>query len=71
MVGCAPSDKDTETTEKPRQAAPPRSASASPEEVVTQLIDSYLGKRLGEYYSLVASIDREARSLESLQEEFA
>lgn len=36
-----------------------------------QLVVAYLNKRLGEYYSLVATVDKKAKTLEELQAEFA
>lgn len=44
---------------------------ATPEETVRTLVGAYLGKRLGEYYNLVATVDKEVKSLEDLQAEFA
>ncbi|HUF07928.1 MAG TPA: hypothetical protein VMO47_01320 [Rhodothermales bacterium] len=58
-----------QVSERPYEPSP--ETSLSPEETVRQLLSAYLDKRLGEYYHLVASIDKEAKSLESLQEEFA
>lgn len=43
----------------------------SPDETVRQLVRAFLDKRLGEYYHLIATVDKEAKSLESLQREFA
>lgn len=43
----------------------------SPEETVRQLVSAYLNKRLGEYYDLVATVDKKAKSLDELQAEFA
>lgn len=43
----------------------------SPEETVKKLVSAYLNKRLGEYYDLVATVDKKAKSLDSLQSEFA
>ena len=54
-----------------RPYVPSPEASLSPEETVRQLLGAYLDKRLGEYYHLVATIDKEAKSLETLQREFA
>jgi len=54
-----------------RPYAPSRETSLSPEETVRQLLGAYLDKRLGEYYHLVATVDKEVKSLEALQREFA
>lgn len=43
----------------------------TPEQTVRELVSAYLDKRLGEYYHLVATIDKEAKSLAELQVEFA
>ena len=43
----------------------------SPEETVRRFVSAYLNKRLGEYYDMVASFDKDAKSLEELQSDFA
>ncbi|MFV1981661.1 MAG: hypothetical protein ACC655_10940, partial [Rhodothermia bacterium] len=52
---------------------PPQSiqSALNPAETVTAMLDAYLDKRLGEYYQYVSTPDKNLKSLDSLQAEFA
>lgn len=67
---CSCASEDVEPVREPSYPTAQRS-DLSPEETVKKLVRAFLDKRLGEYYSLVATIDKEAKSLEALQDEFA
>jgi hypothetical protein len=64
---------DPDTTSSLRQTSRSHQtvSTLSPSETVATMMEAYLDGRLGEYYSYVATIDRQAKSLDSLQAEFA
>jgi hypothetical protein len=68
---CGGSDVQPAAPSPTASPAPSADKELSPEETVQKLVSAYLGKRFGEYYSLIATIDKEAKSLEELQAEFA
>ena len=64
---------ETPAAETPAETTPDRIASAemTPAETVTEMLKAYLGQRLGEYYHYVATSEKQLKSLEDLQAEFA
>lgn len=69
-LACGDQQAATETkVSQPSVKAPENNL--TPEETVRRFVSAYLNKRLGEYYDLVARFDKDAKSLEELQADFA
>jgi hypothetical protein len=62
---------DTTSVEHQPKPAHRTISTLNPSETVVTMMEAYLDRRLGEYYSYVATVDRKAKSLDSLQTEFA